>query len=151
MQSNLGHGRIEKRTCRVITDMDWICSREKWKALNSIVEITAEWRDKKTGNHQKEQRYYISDLVQQAKAFNENIRSHWSIENSQHWVLDMAFAEDKSRKRAKNAAENFGVINRMALNLLKTDITVKASIKRKRKMAGWDENYLEALLYSLKI
>jgi predicted transposase YbfD/YdcC len=151
MQCSLGHGRIEKRTCRVITDMDWICSREKWKALNSIVEITAERRDKKTGSYQKEQRYYIADLVQQAKAFNDNIRTHWGIENSQHWVLDIAFGEDKSRKRAKNAAENFGVINRLALNLLNTDKTVKASIKHKRKMAGWDENYLESLLYHLKI
>lgn len=151
VQSSLGHGRIEKRSCRVITDMDWICSKEEWKGLSSIIEITAERTDKKTGNYQKEQRYYISDLLQQAKSFNQNIRSHWGIENTQHWVLDVAFGEDQSRKRAGNAAENFAVLNRLALNLLKTDNTVKASIKRKRKMAGWDELYLEQLLSLLKI
>ncbi len=151
LAKSLGHGRIEKRSCRVITDMDWICSRHKWKGLSSIVELTAERWDKHTGSHQQEQRYYISDLLEEAKAFNVHIRSHWGIENSQHWVLDVAFGEDKSRKRAKNAAENFGIINRLALNLLKTDITVKASIKRKRKMAGWDESYLETLLKNLNI
>lgn len=149
VQSNLGHGRIEKRSCRVITGTEWICKSEDWKGLTSLVEITAERRDKKTGRYQEEVRYYISDLVQSAKNFNGCIRSHWGIENRQHWILDVAFAEDRSRKRAKNAAENFATINRLALNLLKTDTTVKASIKRKRKMAGWDDQYLEQLLAQL--
>ena len=151
VQTCLGHGRIEKRSCRVITDMDWICSREDWKGLSSIIEITGERRDKKTGVYQKEQRYYISDLLQGAKAFNDCIRAHWGIENGQHWVLDVAFSEDGSRKRAGNAAENFAVINRLALNLLKAETTVKGSIKRKRKMAGWDDQYLEKLLLNLKL
>ena len=151
VQSNLGHGRIEKRSCRVITDMDWICKSQDWKALASMVELTAERTDKKTGNYQKEVRYYISDLVQSAKQFNQCIRSHWGIENRQHWILDVAFREDQSRKRAGNAAENFAIINRVALNLLKSDTTVKASMKRKRKMAGWDDLYLEHLLDQLKI
>jgi predicted transposase YbfD/YdcC len=149
VQSSLGHGRIEKRTCRVITDPDWICKSGGWKELTSLVELTAERTDKKTGAYQKEVRYYISDLVQSAKAFNHCIRSHWGIENRQHWTLDMAFSEDESRKRAGNAAENFATINRLALNLLKTDATTKASIKRKRKMAGWDDQYLEQLLAKL--
>jgi hypothetical protein len=63
VQSNLGHGRIEKRSCRVITDIDWICKSQDWKGLSSIVEITAERTDKKTGNYQKEKRYYISALL----------------------------------------------------------------------------------------
>ena len=135
----------------MITDIFWICSREDWKGLSSIIEITGERRDKKTGVYQKEQRYYISDLLQGAKAFNDCIRAHWGIENGQHWVLDVAFSEDGSRKRAGNAAENFAVINRLALNLLKAETTVKGSIKRKRKMAGWDDQYLEKLLLSLKL
>lgn len=151
VQSNMGHGRIEKRSCRVITDMDWICKSQDWKGLNSVIEITAERTDKKTGNYQKEHRYYISDLLHSAKAFNNCIRSHWSIENKQHWILDVAFNEDQSRKRAKNAAENFGVLNRLALNIIKTDTSVKAGVKRKRKMAGWDDLYLEHLLGLLKI
>lgn len=151
VQSNMGHGRIEKRSCRVITDMDWVCKSEDWKGLSSIVEITAERTDKKTGKYQKENRYYISDLLHSAQEFNNCIRSHWSIENKQHWILDVAFNEDQSRKRAKNAAENFGIINRLALNIIKTDTSVKASMKRKRKMAGWDDLYLEHLLLALKI
>lgn len=146
VQSNLGHGRIEKRGCRVITDMDWICRSQDWKGLASIVEITAERTDKKTGKYQKEKRYYISDLLQSAAGFNRYVRSHWSIENKQHWVLDVAFNEDQSRKRAKNAAENFGIITRLALNIIKTDTSVKAGMKRKRKMAGWDDHYLGHLL-----
>jgi predicted transposase YbfD/YdcC len=151
VQTNMGHGRIEKRSCRVITDMDWVCKKQDWQGLNSIIEITAERTDKKTGSHQTEKRYYISDLLHSAREFNSHIRCHWSIENKQHWILDVAFNEDQSRKRAKNAAENFGILNRMALNIIKTDSSVKASVKRKRKMAGWDDLYLEHLLLNFKI
>lgn len=151
VQSSFGHGRIEKRSCKVITDMDWICKSHEWKGLNSIVEITAERTDKKTGQYQSQQRYYISDLTVSAKEFNHIIRSHWSIENKQHWVLDVAFNEDHSRKQAKNAAENFATLSRLALNIIKADTSVKASMKRKRRMAGWDETYLEQLLLNLEI
>jgi predicted transposase YbfD/YdcC len=151
VQTNMGHGRIEKRRCRVIKDMDWVCKSQDWKGLGSIVEITAERTDKKTGKHQIERRYYISDLLHSAREFNLCIRTHWSIENKQHWILDVAFNEDKSRKRAKNAAENFGILNRLALNIIKADTSVKASMKRKRKMAGWDDQYLERLMEAFKI
>ena len=150
-QKDFGHGRIEKRSCSVITNMDWICKAQNWQNLSSIIKISAERTDKKTGNHQKEDRYYISDLLQDAKTFNNNIRSHWGIENKEHWILDVAFNEDNSRKRAENAAENFGVITRLALNIIKTDTSTKASVKRKRKMAGWDDAFLERLLLNWKI
>ena len=151
VEKDFGHGRIEKRTCAVITDTDWICNAAHWKNLSSIIKITAVRTDKKTGNYQKEDRYYISDLLQDAKTFNKNIRSHWGIENRQHWILDVAFNEDSSRKSAVNAAENFGVITRLALNIIKIDTTTKASVKRKRKMAGWDDDFLERLLINWKI
>lgn len=150
-QNELGHGRIEERLCKVITDMDWICNARDWKDIASIIEITAERTDKKSGQNQKEVRYYISNLKQDAKSFNQLARKHWSIENSQHWVLDVAFNEDASRKRAKNAAENFAILNRIALNIVKADQSNKASMKRKRKMAGWDDQYLEHLLINMKI
>jgi predicted transposase YbfD/YdcC len=149
-QTELAHGRIEERSCRVITDMDWICNADQWKGIRSIIEITGERTDKKSGQYQKQVRYYISDLQQDAKDFNRLVRTHWSIENSQHWVLDVAFNEDASRKRAKNAAENFAILNRMALNIVKADTATKASMKRKRKMAGWDDQYLEHLLINIK-
>lgn len=133
----------------MIADREWVCKSGAWKGLITLVELTAEQTDKKTGAYQKEVRYYISDLVQSAKAFNEGIRSHWGIENRQHCTLDVAFAEDQSRKRVGNAPENFATITRIALNLFKSDTTTKASLKRKRKMAGWNDRFLERLLTQL--
>ena len=74
------------------------------------------------------------------------IRGHWGIENSLHWVLDISFREDESRVRTGNAAENLALIRHMALNLLKQDNTSKVSIKGKRKRAGWDSDYLLAVI-----
>ena len=85
---------------------------------------------------QRETRYYISSLKIDAARLNEKIRDHWKIENSLHWILDVAFHEDQSQKRAGNAAQNFSVINRIALNLLKSD-KCKGSIKGKRLKSAW--------------
>ena len=143
----LGHGRIEKRTCQVITDMDWICNRADWKNISSLVKITAERTDKQTGAVQKECRYYISSLVEGADRLLSVCRKHWGIENNLHWMLDVAFNEDNSRKRAGNAAQNFSLITKIALNLLKNDKTKKMSIKNKRLAAGWQQDFLESLLF----
>src|ERR1039458_4803614 len=82
---------------------------------------------------------------------NRAIRQHWGIENNLHWVLDGGFGEDLDRKRAGNAAQNFSVLNRIALNLLNQDKTSKRGIHGKRLKAGWDNDYLLHLLgnYSL--
>ena len=101
---------------------------------------------KATGESEKEIRYYISSLPADASLLNRSIRSHWGIENSLHWVLDVAFNEDHSRKRAGYAAQNFSVINRIALNLLKNDRATKHGVKGKRLKAGWDEKYLMDIL-----
>lgn len=150
-EKNMGHGRIEKRTCRVITNMDWVCQKQDWKELKSIIEITAERTDKKSGVKQKELRYYISDMHNTPVKFNSDIREHWGIENKQHWTLDIAFGEDDSKKRAGNAAENFAILNRMALNIVKQDTTAKVGVKTRRMMAGWDDGYLNRLLVNMKI
>ena len=78
-----------------------------------------------------------------------NVRSHWSIENCLHWVLDIAFREDESRIRKDQGPENFAILSHIALNLLNQDTTVKAGIKAKRLKAGWDENYPLKLLSAL--
>ena len=94
----------------------------------------------------KESRLYISSLEADAALINKSVRSHWGVENSLHWVLDVAFNEDHSRKRAGNAAQNFSLINRIALNLLKNEKSAKVGVKGKRLKAGWDNEYLLKIL-----
>lgn len=150
IQTHLDHGRIEKRTCRIITDMDWVCSQEDWQGLKTIIEITSERTIKATGVSQTQTRHYISSAVSTAQKFNEAIREHWGIENRLHWVLDVAFGEDGSTKRAGTAAENFSFISKMAVNLLyqfnDKRGARKVSMKTKRKNAGWNNDYLIAIL-----
>jgi predicted transposase YbfD/YdcC len=140
------HGRIEKRTCHVIDDTDWVCNTE-WKGLKSLVKITAERTDKSSGEQSREYRYYICSAALKADELLNASRQHWGIENKLHWMLDVNFGEDASRKKAGNAAQNFSVINRIALNLLQNEKTKKLSIKKKRLAASWEHSYLEKLLF----
>jgi predicted transposase YbfD/YdcC len=149
-QTNLDHGRIEKRVCRIITDMDWICSQEDWQGLKTLIEITTERTIKATGITETQTRHYISSAESTAQKFNAAIREHWGIENRLHWVLDVTFGEDDSTKMAGTAAENFSFISKMAVNLLyqykdKRGVR-KVSMKTKRKIAGWSNDYLTAIL-----
>ena len=98
------------------------------------------------GHGRVETRLYISSLPADAALLNCSIWSHWKIENSLRWVLDVAFSEDHSRKRTGHAAQNFSVMNRIVLNLLKNERTVKQGVKSKRLKAGWDERYLMKIL-----
>jgi predicted transposase YbfD/YdcC len=91
-------------------------------------------------------RYYISSVAGPAKTVLRAVRRHWRIENSLHWVLDIAFREDKSRVRVGHAAKNLSILRRIALNLLKQEKTAKVGIKAKRLMAGWDQAYLLKVL-----
>jgi len=141
---DFGHGRIETRKCSILTDLSLVFGKDKWKGLISIVKIERIREFKATGKIQKETSHYISSL-NQAKEIGLGVRKHWGIENKVHWVLDVAFSEDLSRKRAGNAAENYSTINRIALNLLKKDDT-KIGVKAKRKMAGWDNEYLRKVM-----
>jgi predicted transposase YbfD/YdcC len=95
---------------------------------------------------EQDTRYYISSLPGQATEFAEAARGHWGIENSLHWVLDVAFREDNCRARKGNGAQNFAVLCHIALDLLKQDKTAKCGIKAKRLKAGWDEAYLVKVL-----
>ena len=88
----------------------------------------------------------LSSLPADAGLLNEAARSHWAVENSLHWVLDVTFDEDGSRIRKENAPENFGLLRRLALCLLKRDRSSKGSIKGKRLRASWDEDYLLQVL-----
>jgi len=137
-------GRIETRKCEVITNLEYLDDISDWKELKSIIKITAtrEVKNKKS----VEERYYISSLLDDAKNINSYIRQHWGVENSLHWTLDMTFGEDYQRKRTAKAAQNFSLIQKFALNLLKKDKSIKASLVSKRLMAGWDDEYLMKIL-----
>jgi len=138
------HGRIEERTCRAIQDLRFIDEDKQWEDLKSVVQVESKRTIK--GVSTQETRYYISNHLKDATFFLHGIRSHWSIENELHHVLDVTFNQDYCRKREKNAAENFNIIRKMALNIVRSDKSSKASLKRRRKSAGWNNDYLEDLL-----
>lgn len=139
------HGRIETRTCSVITELGWIEEERKlWPSMNALVRVQAQREI--NGVQSIETRYYISSLTRDAEFFNLAVRRHWNIENNLHWTLDMIFDEDTSRKRIDHAPENFALIRKLAINIVKRDKTPRRSLILKRKMAGWNEKYLSQLL-----
>jgi Transposase len=145
-QVDAGHGRVETRRCSVIKDLSMIESKKEWKALGCLVKIESERYIKSTGKSETETRFYISSLLPNAGLINQSVRAHWGIENSLHWVLDVGFNEDDSRKRNGFAAQNYSLLNRIALNLLKNDRTTKVGVRSKRLKAGWDNRYLIKLI-----
>jgi len=139
------HGRTEERTYYLVSDIDWLDGRKKWSGLKSIGMVISKVKQK--GKTTIEQRYYITTLdIKEIKDFAKGVRSHWGIENSLHWVLDVNFREDHSRKRKDNSAKNFSFVVKIALNPLKREKTLKASIKGKRLEAAWNVEYLEKVI-----
>jgi len=139
-----GHGRIEKRSCTVAYDVQTLLNYEKWKGLASIIKIDAQREIR--GKVQQETRYYISSLNTSAQQLNQAIRSHWSIENSLHWVLDVIFREDHCRIRTDNAPENVALMRKWTLNLIKAN-KGKYSIRTARLKAAWNLRVLEQLIF----
>ena len=145
------HGRIETRECITINNLDWLFEIHQWEGVKSIAKITATVQHQATGKETTEERYYISSLTGNADFINRAVRKHWYIENKLHWVLDVIFKEDYSRVRTGNGAENLTTIRKIALNTIKRDKSVKTSIKNKRKMCGWDDNYALNILKNMKV
>jgi len=138
------HGRDEKRRCWVGRDIDRIESADQWERLNAVVMIESERT--LNGKTSLEHRYYISSADTDAEKLLSATREHWGIENSLHWVLDVAFREDDSRLRKKNGAQNAAILKHIALNLLKKETSAKVGIQNKRLMAGWNHKYLRKVL-----
>ena len=143
--TEFGHGRIENRKCSIIEDLSMIDNKGRWPGLQTIVQIESERIFKATGKTEKETRFYISSLEPVAEKIGTAIRKHWGIENKVHWILDVAFNEDRSRKRIGAAAQNYSTLNRIALNLLKKDNT-KIGVKGKRLKAGWCNEFILDLI-----
>ena len=139
-----GHGRIEVRRCRISRNIDWLKQKEKWKDLSCLVEIESLRR--KGGKETVEKRYYLSSLKTSAKEVAKAIRSHWLIENSLHWVLDVTFNEDRSRIRKKNGPENMAIVKHTVLNLIRQNGDGKTSLKQRRRRASYSEDYLADIL-----
>jgi predicted transposase YbfD/YdcC len=139
------HGRVETRRTWVTPNVDWFKDRGHWKGLRSFAAVECERFA--NGETTTERRYFISSLDgSNAETIAQAVRNHWRIENSLHWCLDVAFAEDQSRIRKGYGAENVSRLRRMALNLVKQETTNKRGIKTKRLRAGWDEQYLCQIL-----
>lgn len=138
-----GHGRLERRSYRIITNPQGIRNLQDWKGLQVIGMCHSERVIK--GKSSCETRYFIGSRLASAKVYGEALRNHWGIENNLHWQLDVSFSEDDSRVENRNAAENFSTLRRIALCLLKRH-PGKGSIATKRLEAAWDTNFLEEVV-----
>ena len=138
------HGRIETRRCWAVGDLGCLGDGHKWPQAGTLAMVEA--IREINGVASTERRYYISSLKADAERMGAVVRGHWGVENGLHWSLDVAYGEDQARMREGNSAENFSILRRITLNLLKPDKTVKAGIKNKRLKAGWDDAYRAKLL-----
>ena len=148
--TDVGHGRVETRICKVFTDLTHIENVDKWGKLNCIVAIESTRYIKSTAQEQKETRLYITSLEPSAKKIGESVRAHWGIENSLHWVLDVTYGEDKSRVRDRNSAANLTALRKLSASLLaRTPGHRSKSIAQRRKLAGWVPDYAFDVLASI--
>jgi predicted transposase YbfD/YdcC len=139
-----GHGRIEKRSYYLTTEIDWLPDLADWKGLHAIGMVHS--RVEKADGIHEQTRFYLTTLSD-VKVFAKAVRSHWGIENSLHWCLDVAFNEDKSRTHVDNSGENFAVVRHIALNLLKA-FPAKMSFARKRRKCEYDADFVADVLFA---
>ncbi|MEW7280746.1 ISAs1 family transposase [Aquimarina sp. 2201CG1-2-11] len=116
-QNDCGHRRVEKRTCKIYTNLSHLENAQEWKDLKSFIVIEKEVYHKSSHKTTNETRFYISNFTTDATVINNAIRKHWSIENQLHGLLDVVFNLDTARKRVQNSVENFNIILKAALTL----------------------------------
>ena len=141
------HGRIETRRVRVVRDLAWVMSHERWKGLSFVAEVTRERMLVRSGKTTTETAWFVgSGQVGSAQRVARAIRNHWGIENELHWTLDMAFNEDRARHRARNTAANISTLRHFALSIIKRDPNRKLGVANARKIAGFKRDYLVSLI-----
>lgn len=164
-----GHGRIEERTVTVVREVDWLQGERRFPGETRLPDIAClvrvESRTELRDRSRCDTRFYVSSCPLTAARAAEAVRGHWAIENSLHWVLDVVFAEDQSRLRKGHGAHNMAVVRHFALNLVRAappiprpprsplkrgpkpgSVPKPPSLKLRRKMAGWNPTYMQAIL-----
>ena len=142
--SERGHGRYERRRYYVSEELDEFYRDAPWHGLRSVAMV--ERVREIDGERQHQRHYFITSLPADAEQLAEAVRGHWHVENKLHWRLDVTFGEDASRVRKGDGAFNFGVLRRLATNLLSQETDSGLPMSRKRLRAGWDDDYLRHLL-----
>jgi len=140
------HGRIETREV-VVASADWLESKDEWTDIQSIIRYRC--TQEVDGIQSVSVRYYISSFDTNAASFCDIIRSHWSIENQLHWMLDVVFREDNARARKDNSPLNLNILRKIALSVLKKISLGRLSIHKKMMKASRDPCFLAQLLFQM--
>ena len=147
-QVDKGHGRVERRTATVCHDVDWLRERHDWPGLSAIGKVVGE-RCLADGSESVDARYFLLSAKLSAERFGQVVRSHWAIENSLHWVLDVSMGEDQARNRKDNGAACLAVIRRLALNIARMHPD-KRSIRRKFFLAQHSDDFLLDMIRGIR-
>ena len=140
------HGRLVRRRVFVCADAAVLEPLRDWPGLKTVLAVESIRSVNGSGKTEAEVRYFLSSSADRPDILATAIRNHWQIENSLHWVLDVTFNEDHCRIRDRNAAQNFSLLRKIAINLVRRHHASKASLKGRRKMAAWDNQYMEQVL-----
>ena len=141
-----GHGRLVRRRVFACSDATALEPLRDWPALKSVLAVETIRSVNGSGKTEAKIRYFLSSSAGQPEVLAKAIRRHWQINNSLHWVVDVTFNEDHCRIRDRNAVQNFSLLRKIAINLVHRHQTSKASLKGRRKMAAWDNRYMEQVL-----
>lgn len=151
--TDAGYGPLETRRHAVYHQLDWLFSGRRYPdeprmpglATLAMLEAVVE----REGRTSTVRRYYLSSATLSAERFAQAVRAHWRIENSQHWVLDVSFDEDRARTRSNHGPENLAILRRLALNVLRS-ARPDISIRRKRKRSGWSDEFTQSVLGQMR-
>jgi predicted transposase YbfD/YdcC len=137
------HGRIETRRVTVVHDVAWLQKRHNWPGLKGVIVIDS--MREIGARTERETRCYLTSSEWRAERLGRMVRDHWAVENSLHWVMDMAFRDDERRVRTEHAPENFVTLKHMAANLARK-APGRDSLRLRLKTAAWDDDYLAKLI-----